>query len=61
MKAGVTFVKDAALEDKIIANKGGDALDSVTAALAAIKAIQNEDGLIPKDDGYWRIEGYVYC
>jgi len=57
---GVVFVKDAALEEKIVVNKGGDALDSVIAALAAFNAVQNQDALIPKDDGYWRREGYVY-
>jgi hypothetical protein len=58
---GVTFGKDAALEDKIIANKGGDALDSVIAALAAFKTIQNVDALIPEDNGNWKTEGYVYA
>jgi hypothetical protein len=61
MKAGVAFLEDAALEDKIIDNTGGDALDSVIAALAAFKAVQNMDALIPKEDGYWKTEGYVYA
>jgi hypothetical protein len=61
MKEGVSFGKNSALKDKIIANKGGDALDSVIAALASFKAIQNQDALIPQDDRYWKIEGYVYA
>jgi hypothetical protein len=60
MKEGVAFVKGAVLEEKIIDNKRGDALDSVIAALAAFKAVKDEDTLIPDDDGYWKIEGYVY-
>jgi hypothetical protein len=59
-KAGIILDKNAELKQKNIANKGGDALDSVIAALAAFKTIQNQDGLIPEDDGYWTIEGYVY-
>jgi hypothetical protein len=61
MKAGVVFVKDAALKDKILSDKGGDALDSVIAALAAFKAVQNQDDLFPDEDRYWKIEGYVYA
>jgi len=57
---GVVLEKDAALEDKIIANKGGDALDSVIAALAAFKAVKTVDALIPDDNDHWKIEGYVY-
>ena len=61
MKAGVVFVKDAALKDKILSNKGGDALDSVIAALAAFKAVQNQDDLFRDEDRYWKIEGSVYA
>ena len=45
---------------KIIEDNGGDALDSVIAAMATFNAIQNEDDLIPDDNGFWKIEGYVY-
>ena len=41
-------------------DKGGDALDSVIAAMAAFNAIHNVDGLIPDDNGNWKTEGYVY-
>jgi hypothetical protein len=61
MKAGVSFGKNAEIKDKIIANMGGDALDSVIAALAAFKAVQDQEALIPETDGYWKIEGYVYA
>ena len=57
---GVVLEKDVAIEKNIIDNKGGDALDSVIAALAVFSAIQNQDALIPEDEGYWKIEGYVY-
>jgi hypothetical protein len=57
---GVSFAEDAGLQEKIVANTGGDALDSVIAALTTFQAVQNMDALIPKDDGYWKIEGYVY-
>lgn len=60
MKEGVAFENAPGLEDEIIANTGGDALDGVIAALAAFKAVKDEDTLIPEDDGYWKIEGYVY-
>jgi len=60
IKAGVSFGKNAEIKGKIIADKGGDALDSVIAAIAVFSAIQNQDALIPDDNGYWEIEGYVY-
>lgn len=60
MEKGVAFENAPELKDKIIANPGGDALDSVAAAFIAFKALQNRDTSIPKDDGYWPTEGYVY-
>ena len=45
---------------KIIEDTGGDALDSIIAAMATFNAIRNKDILIPEDDGHWKIEGYVY-
>jgi len=60
MKAGVIFGKNTEIKDKIIADKGGDALDSVIAAIATFNALQNGDALIPDENGYWKIEGYVY-
>lgn len=53
-------ITQADIKHRITENKGGDALDSVIAAMATFNAIRNEDDLIPDDNGYWRIEGYVY-
>lgn len=39
---------------------GGDALDSVLAALAAARAVVDPGRLLPDGEDY-RIEGYVYC
>ena len=47
------------VQQTIIEDKGGDALDSVIAAMATFTAIRNEDVLIPDDNGLWMIEGYV--
>jgi len=60
MKAGVILGQTAEIKDKIIADKGGDALDSIIAAMATFNAIRNTDSLFPNDNGYWKIEGYVY-
>lgn len=53
-------IKSADIRHRIIEDNGGDALDSVIAAMAIFNAIQDEDGLIPDDNGFWKIEGYVY-
>jgi hypothetical protein len=45
---------------KIIADKGGDALDSVIATLATYNTISNQNAIFPDDDSHWKIEGYVY-
>ena len=44
----------------IIADRHGDALDSLLAALAAFNADKNGYALTPDDNCYWKIEGYVY-
>lgn len=54
-------VKHAEIRHKIMEDKGGDALDSVIAAMATFNAIRNVDGLIPHDNGNWKTEGYVYA
>ncbi|MDZ7697755.1 MAG: DUF429 domain-containing protein [Deltaproteobacteria bacterium] len=45
---------------KITEDKGGDALDSVIAALATFNATHKKSGSIPYEDKYSIIEGYVY-
>ncbi len=59
LKAGLIII-DNKIKNKIIADKGGDALDSVIAAMATLNAIKNQDTLIPDDNGHWKIEGHVY-
>ena len=59
MKAGVAFGTGAALKEKIIANKGGDALDTVIAALAVFNTMQTKSWA-PPDEKEYLIEGYVY-
>lgn len=59
MKAGVAIGSDAALNDKIIANKGGDALDSVIAALAVFNTMQTQSWGRPAEYEYL-MEGFVY-
>lgn len=61
MKEGVAFVKDAGLEEKIIANKGGDALDSVIAALAVFRALRLQHVPPGGDKSSYAIEGYVFA
>lgn len=43
-------------EQKLIADQGGDALDSVIAAFIASKVLRHRANIVPKDDGYWRSE-----
>jgi hypothetical protein len=56
----VGFGKNATFTEKIITHRGGDALASVIAALAAFKAVVHEDALIPDHGGDWEMEGCVY-
>ena len=51
---------DVQTRESVIADRHGDALDSVVAAIAAFNAIRHKDALIPEDKGQWKIEGYVY-
>jgi len=48
------------LRERALADPGGDALDSVLAALAAARAVSDPDRLLPVGQDY-RIEGCVYC
>ena len=53
-------IDGAKIRNRIIEDKGGDALDSVIAGAATYNAIRNEDTFIPNDKGRWKVEGYVY-
>ena len=53
-------IKKAEIRNRVIEDRGGDALDSITASMTVFNAIQNEDALIPDDAAYWKIEGHVY-
>ena len=51
---------DPNTRQSIIADRHGDAMDSLLAAMAAFNADKNGYALIPDNNGYWKIEGYVY-
>lgn len=53
-------IQNSDITHRIIEDKGGDALDSVIAAMATFNALKNKDSLIPDDNGFWEIEGYVF-
>jgi hypothetical protein len=55
---GMLSIEDSVGRDKIIENKGGDALDSVVAALETYRALKNE--YANKSNCYNPLEGYVY-
>jgi len=61
LKERAVFGKNKGIKDMILSDRGGDALDSVIAAVAAFNVIQKGDVFIPDDNGYWKIEGYVYA
>ncbi len=58
-RCGLTF-SSRGLRERALTDPGGDALDSVLAALAAARAASNPDRLLPVGQDY-RIEGCVYC
>lgn len=53
-------IETSEIRRNIIEDRGGDALDSVIAAMATFNAIYKKDGLVPDEDKYSGIEGYVY-
>ena len=55
----LTF-RDPSIRANVIGDRGGDALDSVIAALATFRAIRDPERLFPKDHKSYAIEGYVY-
>jgi len=57
----MVVVPDQAVRSELIENQGGDALDSVIAALAAARALRSPDGLVPSEGEIYAIEGYVYA
>ena len=52
--------RDPNTRQTIIADRHGDALDSLLAAMAVFNAAKDEYAFTPDDNGYWEIEGYVY-
>jgi hypothetical protein len=50
----------AQLREEIVANREGDALDSLIAAFAAFRALHNPAGLVPEGNDAYKLEGYVY-
>lgn len=59
-RLGPLKFSDPKTRQSVITDRYGDALDSAIAAMAAFNAVQNIDTLIPGDNGYCKIEGYVY-
>lgn len=57
---GLLVAHDQAMWAKLLKDAGGDALDSVIAAVATARALRSPDGLIPCGDEPWSVEGYVY-
>ncbi len=57
---GLLVVPDQAMRAKLLRDAGGDALDSVIAALATARALRSPDGLILSGDEACSVEGYVY-
>ena len=53
-------IEQTEIRHRIIEDKGGDALDSVIAAMATFNALKNKDSLIPDDNIFLKIEGHVY-
>ena len=49
-----------AMRAMLVGDAGGDALDSVIAALATARALRRPDGLVPSGDDNYAVEGYVY-
>jgi len=58
---GKLVVPDQTARSTLIEDQGGDALDSVIAALATARALRSPDGLIPPEGEIYAIEGYVYA
>lgn len=57
--AGPIHIERADVRQAIIGNKGGDALDSVIAAMAVFKTLQKRSWT-PRAESEYLIEGYVY-
>lgn len=57
---GLRFTSEA-LRDKVLDNRGGDALDAVLAALITWRALQRPDLAKPEGKAQFQQEGYVYC
>lgn len=56
---GGLFIDSTTVRALVLDDPGGDALDSVIAAYAVMRALRDTAGLAPEDHDY-RIEGYVY-
>ncbi len=55
---GTVSVRSPELREKILRNPGGDALDSLLAAVAAWTAAKERE--VPAPGGDWTREGWVY-
>ncbi len=59
-KEGSLAIPALQVLDTILADPGGDALDSVLAALATFRALRNPGSLFPLAKKTYALEGYVY-
>ena len=60
VEKGLLVAPDRAMRAMLVGDAGGDALDSVIAALATAGALRRPDGLVPSGDDNYAVEGYVY-
>ncbi len=51
---------DKGIRELVVDDAGGDALDSVIAAVATGRALRDQSSALAGDEDPYRIEGYVY-
>lgn len=51
---------DKGIRELVVKDAGGDALDSLIAAVATARALQNQNAAPAGKEEPYRIEGYVY-
>lgn len=57
---GMVIIPDRATRASLLEDRGGDALDSVIAAIATAEAIRNPDRLTSPASKEYEVEGYIY-
>jgi hypothetical protein len=59
-ETGPLFFREPTLRRAVVDDPGGDAIDSVVAAFAVLRAICSPGGLVARDSDAYALEGYVY-